>query len=32
MDKIHRGIVANVLLNHAYFTKIAFVEGKYEKS
>ena len=32
MDKIHREIVTNVLLNHTYFTKIAFVEGKSEKS
>ena len=28
MDKIHREIVKNVLLNHTYFTKIAFIEGK----
>ena len=32
MDKIHREIVTNVLLNHTYFTKIAFIEGKSEKS
>ena len=32
MDKIHREIVTNVLLNHTYFTKIAFVEGMSEKS
>ena len=31
MDKIHREIVTNVLLNHTYFTKIAFIEGKSEK-
>ena len=32
MDKIHTEIVTNVLLNHTYFTKIAFIEGKSEKS
>ena len=32
MDKIHGEIVTNVLLNHRYFTKIAFIEGKSEKS
>ena len=32
MDKILREIVTNVLLNHTYFTKIAFLEGKSEKS
>ena len=32
MDKIHREIVTNVLLNHTYFTKIAFIEGKSKKS
>ena len=32
MNKIHKEIVTNVLLNHAYFTEIAFVEGKSEKS
>ena len=32
MDKIHREIVTNVLLNHTYFTKIAFIEGKSGKS
>ena len=32
MDKIHKEIVANVLLNHAYFTKIAFINGKSEES
>ena len=32
MDKTHREIVKNVLLNHTYFTKIAFIEGKSEKS
>ena len=32
MDKLHTGIAANVLLNHTYFTKIALIEGKYEKS
>ena len=32
MDKTHREIVTNVLLNHTYFTKIAFIEGKSEKS
>ena len=31
MDKIHREIVTNVLLNHTYFTKIVFIEGKSEK-
>ena len=30
MDKIHREIVKNILLNHTYFTKIAFIEGKSE--
>ena len=32
MDNIHREIVTNVLLNHTYITKIAFIEGKSEKS
>ena len=32
MNKIHREIVTNVLLKHTYFTKIAFIEGKSEKS
>ena len=32
MDKIHREIVRDVLLNDTYFTKIAFIEGKSEKS
>ena len=32
MDKIHREIVTNILLNHTYFTKIVFIEGKSEKS
>ena len=32
MDKIHREIVTNVLLNHTYFTKIVFIDGKSEKS
>ena len=32
MDKTHRETVTNVLLNHTYFTKIAFIEGKSEKS
>ena len=32
MDKIHREIVTNVLSNHTYFIKIAFMEGKSEKS
>ena len=31
MDKIHREVVTNVLLNHTYLTKIAFTEGKFEK-
>ena len=32
MDKIHREIVTNVLLNHTYFTKIVFIEGTSGKS
>ena len=32
MDKIHREIVTDVLLNHTYFTKTAFIEGNAEKS
>ena len=32
MDKIHREIATNVLLNHKYFAKIAFIEGKSENS
>ena len=32
MDKIHREIGTNVLLNHTYFTKIKFIGGKSEKS
>ena len=32
MDKINREMVANVLLNHTYYTKIAFIEGKSKKS
>ena len=32
MDKILREIVTNVLLNHTYFTKIAYIEGKSEQS
>ena len=32
MDKIHREVVTNISLNHAYFTKIVFIEGKSEKS
>ena len=32
MDKIHKEIVTNLLLNHTYFTKIAVIEGKSEKS
>ena len=30
MDKIHREVVTNLFLNHTYFTKIAFTEGKSE--
>ena len=29
---MHRETVTNILLNHTYFTKIAFIEGKSEKS
>ena len=32
MDEIHTEIETNALLNHTYFTKIAFIEGKSEKS
>ena len=32
MDKIHREIATNVLLNHTYFAKAKFMEGKSEKS